>query len=100
MKKLMFFMVTFVLFGLTACSDDDVKGAEDKLADVQKTMGTMCWAVESTEVNLGDGTTLSIEEADRQGILADGVFEIEGMRMGDDDVRLFASANNRDVYMD
>lgn len=100
MKKLMFLMASLLIVGLAACSDDDVKVADDKLAEVQKTMGSVYWAVESTEVDLGDGTTLTVEEAEQQWIWAQGDFEITGMRMGDEDLRLFAFANNRDVYMD
>lgn len=55
MKKLMFLMASLLIVGLAACSDDDVKVADDKLAEVQKTMGSVYWAVESTEVDLGDG---------------------------------------------
>lgn len=100
MKKILFFMVSFMVFGLAACSDDDVKVADDKLADLQKTMDGAYWAVESTDVVVGEGVNLSVEEAYKQGLLMDGAYTIDGMRMGDKDVRLFAFANNRDVYMD
>lgn len=100
MKKLMFMMACMLVLGLAACSDDDVKGPDDKLADVQKTMGGAYWAVESTDVVVGEGVNLSVEEAEKQGLLMDGAYTIDGMRMGDKDVRLFAFANNRDVYMD
>lgn len=96
----MFLMASLLIVGMAACSDDDVKVADDKLADLQKVMDGAYWAVESTDVVVGEGVNLSVEEAYRQGLLMVGAFTIDGMRMSDEDLRLFAFANNRDVYMD
>ena len=64
-------MASLLIVGLAACSDDDVKVADDKLADVQKVMGGAYWAVESTDVVVGEGVNLSVEEAYKQGLLMD-----------------------------